>query len=55
MLLQIHDELLFEVPEDELAATARVVRRVMEEVVLLKVPLVVDTAERRKLGGNVPL
>ena len=42
MLLQIHDELLFEVPRAELAATARLVRRVMEGIVRLKVPLIVD-------------
>ena len=42
MLLQIHDELLLEVPRAELADTARLVRRVMEGVVRLKVPLTVD-------------
>ena len=42
MLLQIHDELLFEVPRAELAGTVRLVRRVMEGVVRLKVPLTVD-------------
>ena len=42
MLLQIHDELLFEVHRAELADTVRLVRRVMEGVVRLKVPLTVD-------------
>jgi DNA polymerase-1 len=42
MLLQLHDELLFEVPRAELADTAGLVRRVMEGVVRLKVPLTVD-------------
>jgi DNA polymerase-1 len=42
MLLQLHDELLLEVPPGELAATARLVRQVMQEVVQLKVPLTVD-------------
>ncbi|OGR30054.1 MAG: DNA polymerase I [Desulfobacca sp. RBG_16_60_12] len=42
MLLQLHDELLFEVPPAELADTARLVRRVMEGGVRLKVPLTVD-------------
>ena len=42
MLLQLHDELLFEVPQAELADTTRLVRRVMEGVVRLKVPLTVD-------------
>lgn len=42
LLLQVHDELLFEVPEDQVEATAPVVREVMEDVVTLDVPLVVD-------------
>ncbi|WP_285295256.1 DNA polymerase I [Aureimonas altamirensis] len=46
MLLQVHDELVFEVPEDEVDATIPLVRRVMENaadpVVTLSVPLVVD-------------
>jgi DNA polymerase-1 len=42
MLLQIHDELLFEVPEAELGETARLVRQVMEHVVELEIPLEVD-------------
>jgi DNA polymerase-1 len=46
MLLQVHDELVFEVPDDEVEATLPVVTRVMEEApypaVSLKVPLAVD-------------
>jgi len=42
MLLQLHDELLFEVPREELTETARLVQRVMEKGVELRVPLVVD-------------
>jgi DNA polymerase-1 len=42
MLLQLHDELLLEVPQRELPETARLVRQAMEGVVTLKVPLVVD-------------
>jgi DNA polymerase-1 len=42
MLLQVHDELLFEVPEAESDDTAVLVRRAMEEVCALEVPLVVD-------------
>jgi DNA polymerase-1 len=47
MLLQVHDELLFEVPEKEAAATAALVKRVMEGAPLpavdLSVPLVAET------------
>jgi DNA polymerase-1 len=42
MLLQVHDELLFEAPEDEAQATADLAREVMSSVAQLKVPLEVD-------------
>ena len=46
MLLQVHDELVFEVPEDEIEATIAVVRGVMVDAphpaVSLSVPLQVD-------------
>jgi DNA polymerase-1 len=46
MLLQVHDELVFEVPEDEVAKTLPVVQRVMEEAPMpalsLSVPLAVE-------------
>jgi DNA polymerase-1 len=43
MLLQVHDELIFEVPEKEADETADVVCGVMESAAHLDVPLVVDT------------
>ena len=42
MLLQVHDELVFEVPPEELDPMAGLVREHMEQVVELQVPLVVD-------------
>jgi DNA polymerase-1 len=46
MLLQVHDELIFEVPDDEVAATLPVVQYTMQDApfpaVLLSVPLQVD-------------
>jgi DNA polymerase-1 len=42
MLLTVHDELVFEVPEDERARVEPVIRETMESVATLKVPLVVD-------------
>jgi DNA polymerase-1 len=42
MLLQVHDELVFEVPPDEIERMTDLVREHMENVVALKVPLVVD-------------
>lgn len=42
MLLQVHDELVFECPPEELDAVAAMAKREMEGVYELKVPLVVD-------------
>jgi DNA polymerase I len=42
MLLQVHDELVFEVPEAELDAMKQLVSRQMEDVYELKVPLKVE-------------
>ena len=42
MLLQVHDELVFEVPESELDAMKELVTRQMEDVYELKVPLKVE-------------
>ena len=43
MLLQVHDELLFEVPENEAEKTAALAKRVMEDAAHLSVPLTVET------------
>ena len=50
MLLQIHDELVLEVPDDELDAAADVTRTVMEGIVDLRVPLEVDMATGANLA-----
>jgi DNA polymerase-1 len=46
MLLQVHDELIFEVPDEQVAATLPVVQRVMQDApfpaVILSLPLQVD-------------
>jgi DNA polymerase-1 len=42
MLLQVHDELVFEAPVDEVDDACRVIRACMEETVSLKVPLRAD-------------
>jgi DNA polymerase-1 len=44
MLLQVHDELLFEVPTVESAEVEKLVRTEMEGVVKLNVPLLADLA-----------
>jgi DNA polymerase-1 len=45
MLLQVHDELVFEVPPSALEATRALVRQEMEGVLELAVPLRVDAAD----------
>lgn len=44
MLLQVHDELIFEAPKDEIAKLAQLVPQVMDSAVSLAVPLKVESA-----------
>jgi len=44
MVLQVHDELLFEVPEDEKKVVEKLVREEMEGAAKLSIPLAVDVA-----------
>ncbi|RJO64697.1 MAG: DNA polymerase I [Candidatus Omnitrophota bacterium] len=48
MILQIHDELLFEIPQEELAEALLFIKERMENVLNLKVPVKVDL----KVGKN---
>ncbi len=48
MLLQVHDELVFEVPPEEMDEMGRLVPEVMSTALKLSVPLKVDT----KMGNN---
>jgi DNA polymerase-1 len=47
MLLQVHDELVLEVPEAEMEATGRVLRDTMQNVAALRVPLLVEVGQGR--------
>ncbi|MCI5125975.1 MAG: hypothetical protein D3925_16275 [Candidatus Electrothrix sp. AR5] len=49
LLLQIHDELVLEVPEDELESISGMVKEAMESVLVLDVPLKVNT----EVGGSL--
>ncbi len=42
LVLQIHDELDFEVPQDELEVLCKMVKETMEGVVKLEVPLIAE-------------
>ena len=48
MILQVHDELVFEVPGDETEEMKKIVRKGMEEVIKLTVPVKVQV----KVGNN---
>lgn len=48
LLLQVHDELLLEVPRSELDEAAEIVKNCMENAYILKVPLIVSI----KVGSN---
>lgn len=54
MLLQVHDELVLEVPEDEVETLVGVVRRAMSGAEDLVVPLVVDVKVGRNWGEMTP-
>lgn len=45
MLLQVHDELVFDVPKTELEAVKKLIRSEMENAYQLEVPLIVDLGE----------
>lgn len=48
MLLQVHDELLFEVKPDLAEKISREIKAIMEGIIKLKVPLEVDI----EIGDN---
>ena len=42
MLLQVHDELIFEVPVEEIHETSDIVKNTMQNIIKLDVPLIVE-------------
>lgn len=55
ILLQVHDELVLECPDAELAAAAALVQDIMEKAYTLSVPLQTDARYGRNWGEMVPL
>ena len=45
MLMQVHDELVFEVKEEQLVEVQAKIKEIMESAIELKVPLIVDIGE----------
>jgi len=55
MLLQVHDELILEVPIEELAETASLVMQVMENAFKLDIPLTTEARSGKNWGELEPL
>jgi DNA polymerase-1 len=51
LILQVHDELLFEAPDDEAAAAAALAQNVMQRAAEISVPLVVETGVGKNWGA----
>lgn len=50
MLLQIHDELIFEIAEEEVANAMKIIKQAMENVLKLDIPMVVDIKAAKNWG-----
>jgi DNA polymerase-1 len=50
MILQIHDELIFELPDSEIPLLTPIVKEKMETVMKLNVPIVVHIAVGKNWG-----
>ncbi len=50
MLLQVHDELLFEIKEDQMKKVIPQIKKIMENIAKLSVPLVVDVKAGKNWG-----
>lgn len=50
MILQVHDELVFECPQDQSKTFVAQVKKTMESVIKLKVPLIVDVGQGKNWG-----
>ena len=51
LILQVHDELLFEAPDAEASEVAALVQRVMQGAAEISVPLVVETGVGKNWGA----
>ena len=45
MIMQVHDELVFEVPDEEVDIFKENIKRIMENVAKMDVPLIVDIGD----------
>lgn len=52
LLLQVHDELVFEVPNEDVTKVAKFVKTVMENIYKLEVPIIVDIESGNNWGDT---
>jgi len=55
LMLQVHDEIVLEVPEADKNKVAKFVKKTMEDIFSLSVPLVVDLEEGKNWGDLEPM
>jgi DNA polymerase-1 len=51
LILQVHDELLFEAPDEEAEATAKIAQTTMQNAATISVPLTVETGIGKHWGA----
>jgi DNA polymerase-1 len=51
LILQVHDELLFEAPDNEAQKTATLAQKIMQEAAIISVPLIVETGTAKHWGA----
>ena len=50
LLLQVHDELIFEIKQDKISTYTTKIKQIMENVLKLRVPIVVEESEGNNWG-----
>ena len=55
LLLQVHDELVFEVPDKDIEKVAKFVKTVMENIYKLEVPIIVNIESGNNWGETTPI
>ena len=55
MLLQVHDELIFECPEDELNSSRKTIQNIMENAYTLSIPLLTEAKAGKNWGNLKPI
>jgi len=50
MILQVHDELLFEASKDKIKEAAAKIKEIMENIIQLKVPVIVEAKTGKNWG-----